>query len=246
MKIMGCPLVHLQLVAVSTMFASAMHLKFGSNVASHGQSWSGIQVLGVGLERTGTESLNAALKLLGFKSSHGFEEVYHDWDNWVAWHCGGWSKKHEWLREMQYTALTDNPYRAYFPEMMAEYPDMKMILSVHPGGAEGWSNSTGELLVLVKESPEKYTSWNQYVIDTVPKDKLLIFNPTQGFKPLAAFLGVPEPQDPYPEIKQNILYQLTSREIEFGPRLEKEGCPDGQPADLRQYAYDTGNLSKSL
>ena len=45
-----------------------------------------------------------------------------------------------------------------------------------------------------------YTEWNQAVIDTVPADRLLLFNVKQGWGPLCQFLGVPEPDCPFPRV----------------------------------------------
>lgn len=198
------------------------------------QVGSGIQVLGAGLERTGTESLNAALIMMGFNASHGMEDVYLEWESFTTWRCGGWDAKREWLQARSFTALTDNPYRAYFQELMEEYPDMQVILTVHPRGVEGWVNSTFNMFGLA-EPAEKYVSWNQHVIDTVPKEKLLVFSPEQGFPVLAPFLGLPEPQAPYPHINQKELYIAESRESEFKSRLFYEGCPDGSLEEHRWF-----------
>jgi len=170
--------------------------------------------------------------MMGFNASHGFESVYRDWDAWVTWKCGGWAPKRKWLQDRQFTALTDNPYRAFFEDMMVEYPNVKMILTLHPGGPEGWLNSTKHMYGFA-EPEEKYTSWNQHVLDTVPKDRLLVFSPTQGFEPLASFLGLPAPQAAYPHIILGQENVNASRQPEFNARLRSEGCPDGSSPDMR-------------
>lgn len=45
-----------------------------------------------------------------------------------------------------------------------------------------------------------YKEWNQEVIDTVPKDNLLVFNVKEGWQPLCEFLGVPVPDTPFPRV----------------------------------------------
>ena len=45
-----------------------------------------------------------------------------------------------------------------------------------------------------------YNAWNQSVIDTCPKDKLLVFDVKQGWEPLCKFLGKPVPDTPFPHV----------------------------------------------
>ena len=56
------------------------------------------------------------------------------------------------------------------------------------------------------EASEAYfNKWVEEVKATVPKEKLLIFEAKQGWKPLCEFLGVPEPG----EMKQGLLQLVT-------------------------------------
>ncbi len=50
----------------------------------------------------------------------------------------------------------------------------------------------------LEESVKFYNQWLEEVKQTVPKDRLLIFNPKQGWKPLCEFLEVPIPENPFP------------------------------------------------
>mmetsp|Transcript_73111 Transcript_73111/g.143412 ORF Transcript_73111/g.143412 Transcript_73111/m.143412 type:complete len:261 (+) Transcript_73111:47-829(+) len=43
-----------------------------------------------------------------------------------------------------------------------------------------------------------FNEHNQHVIDTCPKDKLLVFEAAQGWEPLCKFLDLPVPDVPYP------------------------------------------------
>ena len=38
------------------------------------------------------------------------------------------------------------------------------------------------------------------VIDTIPPERLLVFEAAQGWEPLCAFLGLPEPETPFPRV----------------------------------------------
>jgi hypothetical protein len=46
----------------------------------------------------------------------------------------------------------------------------------------------------------KMEEWNQSVIDTVPAERLLVWNPKDGWEPLCEFLEVPVPSDPLPNV----------------------------------------------
>ncbi|NOX49647.1 MAG: sulfotransferase family protein [Gammaproteobacteria bacterium] len=56
---------------------------------------------------------------------------------------------------------------------------------------------------------------NQEVIDTIPADRLLVFEATQGWSPLCNFLGVPVPDTAYP--KTNTAQQFQQRTRTLGP-----------------------------
>lgn len=44
---------------------------------------------------------------------------------------------------------------------------------------------------------------NQHVIDTVPADRLLVFDVKQGWEPLCEFLGVEVPDEPFPHLNES-------------------------------------------
>lgn len=46
---------------------------------------------------------------------------------------------------------------------------------------------------------EVYERHNREVIESVPKEKLLVYRPGDGWEPLCTFLGVPVPATPYPK-----------------------------------------------
>ena len=50
------------------------------------------------------------------------------------------------------------------------------------------------------ESIRFYNDWIQHVKDTVPKDRLLVFEVKEGWEPLCKFLNVPEPNEPFPRV----------------------------------------------
>ncbi len=52
-----------------------------------------------------------------------------------------------------------------------------------------------------KESQDFFNKWNEEVMATVPKERLLVFEAKQGYGPLCEFLGVPVPEgEEYPRV----------------------------------------------
>ena len=49
--------------------------------------------------------------------------------------------------------------------------------------------------------------WNQEVIDTVPSDRLLVWNPKDGWEPLCEVLEVPVPSAPLPNVNDTESFQ---------------------------------------
>ncbi|CAH8431385.1 unnamed protein product [Schistosoma margrebowiei] len=55
------------------------------------------------------------------------------------------------------------------------------------------------------ELKNAFIKWNQEVINYVPKDRLLIFDPNDGWKPLCEFLNIPIPENvPFPHLNKRI------------------------------------------
>lgn len=108
----------------------------------------GLEVIGAGFGRTGTESTYTALNRLGFPCYH-MREVIHNKAN--KGHLEFWRKvansppgtHHDWDRVFgKYAATVDNPGCCVWRELLAHYPQAKVLLTLHPGGAEAWYDST--------------------------------------------------------------------------------------------------------
>jgi len=176
------------------------------------------KVFGVGLSKTGTTSLYAALHAVGLRSgtfghlrSLGLEE----------WFAGDFSR--DYLRE--YDAVTDLPVGAFFPQLDARYPGSKFILTVRED-MELWldscrkqftqppGNSFSRDTHLVSYgtscfNAERYryvyeahlASTKEYFKNR-PQD-LLVFNIIggEGWEVLCPFMGVPLPETSFPNVK---------------------------------------------
>jgi hypothetical protein len=96
----------------------------------------GGKVFGIGLSKTGTTSLYAALHFLGFRSGtfgHLRQLRLHDWFK------GDFSK--DYLHK--YDAMTDLPIGTFFRELDQRYPASKFILTVRD--VDQWLQSCGRL-----------------------------------------------------------------------------------------------------
>ena len=60
----------------------------------------------------------------------------------------------------------------------------------------------------VKATYEKH---NDEVRRTIPKDRLLEFDPSDGWEPLCKFLGVPVPSEPYPDSNKTKDFQASAK-----------------------------------
>jgi hypothetical protein len=59
----------------------------------------------------------------------------------------------------------------------------------------------------LEEYVKFYNQWLEEVKQTVPKDRLLIFNVKQGWKPLCEFLEVPIPENPFPHENEKKVFR---------------------------------------
>ncbi|PPE75143.1 hypothetical protein C3942_05555 [Solimonas fluminis] len=111
-----------------------------------------LKIIGVGFGRTGTESLYTALNQLGLPCYHMFEVVKNKAnkthiDFWLKVARSEPGTQHDWEQVFsRYTAAVDNPACVVWRELMAAYPDAKVILTLHPKGPQAWHESTMETI----------------------------------------------------------------------------------------------------
>jgi len=107
-----------------------------------------LKIIGAGFGRTGTMSLYTALNQLGFPCYHMFEVLKNPANKS---HLDFWRKvansppgqQFDWEQVFaRYTAAVDNPACCVWRELLVAYPDAKVILTLHPRGAEAWYEST--------------------------------------------------------------------------------------------------------
>jgi hypothetical protein len=183
-----------------------------------------LKVIGAGFGRTGTDSLREALNLLGLGPCHHMFEVNahaHQKERWRALAQGAMP---DWPALFAgYASCVDWPSAHYWRELIAAYPEARVILTWR--SPESWwasfertilkaitnsedPRSLGVALVARQVFDDRphdrahaiavYEAHVRAVRETVPESRLLVHELGAGWEPLCEHLGVPVPAVPYP------------------------------------------------
>lgn len=206
-----------------------------------------MKVVGAGLGRTGTMSLKFALEqLLGGRCYHMMEVgAAGHVDTWYEASIGRDVDWHPLLAD--FDAIVDWPGAAFWESLAAAYPDALVLLSHRP--LDQWYESAVATILGDHEHDGSEQSiafarmwhsirgsftpdWadreatidaarrhNEHVIDTVPADRLLVYEPGDGWEPLCERLGVAVPAEPYPHT--NTRQQFLDRRAERQARRDR-------------------------
>lgn len=116
-----------------------------------------LKVIGAGFGRTGTLSVYTALNELGFPCYHMFEVLKNaanksHLDFWRAVANTEPNAPHDWEQVFsKYSAAVDNPACCVWKQLLAAYPDAKVVLTLHPKGAEAWYESTMDTIYFTEK-----------------------------------------------------------------------------------------------
>lgn len=198
-----------------------------------------MKVIGAGFGRTGTMSLKVALEELGAGPClHSMESLRGapsgvETSHWEQVASG---KPIDWRRAFEgWGSTVDWLGARYYPEMLAAWPEAKMILSIRD--PEAWYEScqaslhatrtligplqqglaeSRQLLKAVDSAIwqdlfdgrfsdrdhalEVFEQHRRQAIDSVPAERLLIYDIREGWAPLCHFLEVPMPSTPFPHL----------------------------------------------
>ena len=189
-----------------------------------------LRVIGAGIGRTGTHSLKLALEqLLGAPCYHMIE-LFGRPDDVAQFRVAMEGGRADWATVFDgYAAEVDWPASAFYPELMEEYPDAVVLLSTR-SDPEAWWRSANETifpaisraiddpppleamvleLVSARFTPdwqqhdaavEAYEAHNRRVRELVPADRLVEWQPGDGWGPLCGALGVAEPDVAFPHV----------------------------------------------
>jgi hypothetical protein len=184
-----------------------------------------LQVIGSGLGRTGTKSMQTALNRLGFGPCHHMVEVFAHPETVPLWIAAAKGEP-DWDRLFEgYRSVVDWPGVQFWRELVVRYPDAKVLHTTRD--AEAWFEST-QATIFSPANLERFAAGpsaefaaaflgelhgrlndRAFMIDhfhrheaevraTVPAERLLIYPVGSGWGPLCEFLGVPVPDEPYP------------------------------------------------
>ena len=213
-----------------------------------------LKVIGAGLGRTATLSLKLALEHIGFDRCYHMSEMIAQVRSHLPLWLDAAKGNPQWDTIFQgYQSSTDYPGCMFWRELMAQYPDAKVILTTRD--PDRWFESVSETVFSEKHRAmfegnpmmaeffrltvfgdiedrlgdrarmvEYFKAWNQAVVDEVPPEKLLVYAAGDGWEPLCAFLGVPVPPEPYPRV--NSREEMTERTGELGD-MRRGGPPPG-------------------
>ena len=187
-----------------------------------------LRIVGAGLGRTGTHSLKVALEQLLGEPCYHMVEVFGHPEHVPMWHAAMLDQPVDWPTVFEgYGATVDWPGGGVWQSIWAAYPDAKVLLSTRrsaeewwgsahrtifeamgnpqPPGMEEWHEMTSVMVRrLTPDFPDEaatkaaYEHHNAEVRATVPADKLIDWQPQDGWGPLCEGLGIAEPSEPFP------------------------------------------------
>jgi hypothetical protein len=189
-----------------------------------------LRVVGAGLGRTGTHSLKIALEqLLGAPCYHMLEVLEHP-EHIALWQQAVDTGEVPWDQLFEgYAAAVDWPVGSFYREVGDVYPDAVVLLSTRdadgwwrsahatifnfpsledPPGMQGWLQMVTDMMAtrftadIDDETAAKaaYERHNAEVRASVPRERLLEWQPGDGWKPICDALGVAVPDDPFPHV----------------------------------------------
>jgi hypothetical protein len=185
-----------------------------------------LKIVGTGLGRTGTKSMQTALAMLGFGPCHHMVEVFQHPESMQLWIDAGEGRP-DWEAIFNgYNSTVDYPSAAYWRELTSYYPDAKVLHtvrdpdqwfdSVHAtilapdglsrrGGDDVRAQFFASVLRRLPSQPDDravmtdhFRRHTQAVMAAIPPQRLLVFRMGEGWERLCRFLGVPVPAEPYP------------------------------------------------
>ena len=187
-----------------------------------------LDVVGVGLGRTGTLSLKVALEILGFKPCYHMVEVWANPESMRGWIDAADGRPNWEALFAGYRATVDYPGCRFWRELTSAYSQAKVVLTVRDPAS--WFDSTQTTIFSqlirsrVDGSPAaeflEKTVWDEFgphlhdrgymiaaferhmaeVQRAIPPERLLVLDVKQGWQPLCAFLNVPIPSKPFPRL----------------------------------------------
>lgn len=193
-----------------------------------------LDVIGAGMGRTGTFSLKLALEQLAFGPCHHMADVLAHPHQKALWRAAGRGDLPDWDDALAgYRSAVDWPSAYFWQELSEHYPDARVILTVRDPA--DWYESMTQTIALTMDplanDPESfgvavigigifggrfedrdhaiavYEAHNAAVKERVPAQRLLVYDVSEGWEPLCAFLNVPQPSQPFPRTNSSAKFR---------------------------------------
>jgi len=200
-----------------------------------------LEIIGAGYGRTGTETLRAALEILGFGPCHHMHAIRDRPELLPDWQAFAEGAHRDWDRLFSgFRSQVDFPGAAYWRELADHYPNARVILTTRD--PDSWYDSVVASVIALMGERETITNAHHRavldlsekivgkgyfrdhgpdrdymvgrfkrhidnVIETIPAERLLVYQVTQGWAPLCGFLGVPVPDTPFPHANNAASYR---------------------------------------
>jgi hypothetical protein len=189
-----------------------------------------LAVIGVGLGRTGTNSLKVALERLLGGACYHTHEVILNLEHVAVWQNAFDGVPPDWERLFQgYVATVDWPGCRLWDELTNAYPDALVVLSTRSSPERWWASAQRTVFASMKRGPlpgfedwhrmmrsamqpftdcwdskaesiAAYLSHNELIRRTIAHDRLVEWQPADGWRPLCDALGISTPDEPFPHL----------------------------------------------
>ena len=190
-----------------------------------------LRLVGAGFPRTGTRSLQIAVRqLLGGRCYH-MDEVFSNLDHVPVWRAARRGETTDWDEFLgDYAAAVDWPASAFWRELAEANPEAPVVLSLRRDPATWWRSADATILQVARRTEyPQYGEWldlfhellrweigeawddparamsayerhNAAVRETVSRERLVEWQPHQGWEPICRALGLPVPTEPFPHV----------------------------------------------
>lgn len=182
-------------------------------------------VIGAGFGRSGTTSLRKALQILGYAPCYHMRVALLRNSHMAFWIRAKAGERVDYREVLgACRATVDWPACEFYRELMAAFPEAKVLLNVRD--PEAWYDSMVETIWAIQrvfprwlprnvwkihddliwnsrfageftdraKTIERYREHVDEVRQHVPPDRLLVYDVEEGWAPLCKFLGVPAPE----------------------------------------------------
>jgi len=185
-----------------------------------------LKVVGSGLGRTGTKSMQSALNMLGVGPCHHMVEVFAHPESMQLWVDASEGRPDWDLIFKDYQSMVDYPGAAYWRQIADYFPNAKVLHTVRD--PDQWFDSTQATIFAPGSAPlqsgestrerffnsfvgplrahladraymtDHFRRHTEAVKAAIPPERLLVFEVGEGWDRLCKFLDVPVPTEPYP------------------------------------------------